>query len=321
MKHYLKRNIGITLFFVLALFFVSCSSFHLRADTEQSVKKTFDVKEGGTLWLETDLGSIQVDTAKSSRINVEVIMRVGTSSESRSREIFDDFVLDFKQTGSDLRIEGDYKRNNSVFSWISGKRLKVRYNITVPEKYNLQLRTRGGSIKVSDIEGDVKVKTSGGSLKFDYVKGTVRGRTSGGSITLEGCSGDAEVNTSGGSIRIGQVKGEVKAHTSGGSIRVKEVMGTITATTSGGSVTAYISKQPQGDCRLTTSGGSVNVRLAEDIKVDVYAKTSGGRVHIDFPVTVQGELSRTKLDGKINGGGPELYLKTSGGSIRINKID
>ncbi|MCP5047783.1 MAG: DUF4097 family beta strand repeat protein [bacterium] len=321
MTLHLKKFINVTLCFTLALFLVSGTSSLLQADTEEVIKKSFNVKQGGTLELESDLGSVHVSESGGDTLTVEVIKKVGTSNEDKAQRVFDDFVLDFEHNGGDLRIEGDFKRNNSVFSWVSGKRLKVRYNITVPKRYNLQMHTKGGSISVSEIEGDVKAKTSGGSLTFDYVKGTVRGRTSGGSIKLEGCSGNADVNTSGGSIRIGKVKGEVKAHTSGGSIRVQEVMGTINASTSGGSVSATISKQPTADCKLTTSGGSVTVHLAEGIKVDVDAKTSGGRVHTDFPVTVKGELSKRKLHAKINGGGPELYLKTSGGSIRIKKID
>jgi DUF4097 and DUF4098 domain-containing protein YvlB len=321
MKHYLKRSVNLVLFLALALIFISCSPYSLHGDTEDVVKKSFNVKAGGTLSLDTDLGSIRVESEKGDTIHLEVIMKVGTSNESKAREIFDDFELKFDRDGKDLRIEGDYKRKNSLFSWATGKRLKVKFIITVPEKYNLDLRTRGGSIKISDIEGEVKAKTSGGSLTFDYVKGTLWGKTSGGSINLEGCSGNVEVNTSGGSIRIGKVAGEVKAHTSGGSIRVKEVMGTINASTSGGSVSAYISKQPTGDCKLTTSGGSVTARLAAGIKVNVYAKTSGGRVHCDLPVTIKGSMSKTKLQGKINGGGPELYLKTSGGSVRIKELD
>jgi DUF4097 and DUF4098 domain-containing protein YvlB len=321
MRSYLKRTLNLVAFLALAMFFVSCSPFPLQADTEEVVKKSFSVGEGGTLWLETDLGSIIIDTEDTNTLEVEVVKMVGTSNERKAKDVFEDFVLDFKKSGNDVTIDGDYKRNNSIFSWVSGKRLKVKFRIRVPKKYNLELKTSGGSIKVREIDGNVKAKTSGGSLKFDYVKGTLRGRTSGGSIYLEGCDGDVEVNTSGGSIRLGQVKGEVKAHTSGGSIKVKEVMGTIKASTSGGSVSAYISKQPQGNCKLTTSGGSVTVHLSDGIKVDVDAKTSGGRVHTEFPVTVQGELSKRKLQAKVNGGGPELYLRTSGGSIRIKKID
>ena len=111
------------------------------------------------------------------------------------------------------------------------------------------------------------------------------------------------------------------AHTSGGSIRVEEVMGTLKASTSGGSIRALISRQPRGNCRLTTSGGSVTLYLDSDMKVDLDAKTSGGRVRTSFPVTMQGVISRRKLQGKINGGGPEIYLRTSGGNITIKDID
>ena len=34
-------------------------------------------------------------------------------------------------------------------------------------------------------------------------------------------------------------------------------------------------------------------------------------------VTIQGKINRRELKAKINGGGPELYLHTSGGSIYI----
>jgi DUF4097 and DUF4098 domain-containing protein YvlB len=96
-------------------------------------------------------------------------------------------------------------------------------------------------------------------------------------------------------------------------------MGKIQADTSGGSVKAYISQQPKGDCRLKTSGGSITVYLAEDVAVNVDAETSGGSIHTDFPVTLQGKISKKELKAQINGGGPELYLYTSGGSIYIKK--
>ena len=91
----------------------------------------------------------------------------------------------------------------------------------------------------------------------------------------------------------------------------------MSASTSGGSIKAYMSKQPQSDCKLTTSGGGIDVYLVKDVKVSVDASTSGGHVSTDFPVTVQGKLQKSKLKGEINGGGPQLYLRTSGGSINI----
>ena len=109
----------------------------------------------------------------------------------------------------------------------------------------------------------------------------------------------------------------MEVSTSGGSIRVNEVRGAIKASTSGGNITATISRQPERDCSLKTSGGGVTVHLADDIKVNVDARTSGGSVTCDLPITGVGLLGRSVVKGKINGGGPELYLRTSGGPIRI----
>jgi DUF4097 and DUF4098 domain-containing protein YvlB len=301
-KSYLVTSV--TCLFVFTLFFMYSCSSTLLADTEDVITRSFNVSEGGTLTMDVSRGSIEVDTGSGDVVKVKVIRKVGTSNESRAQEIFDKYKIDFHHSDSDVTIEtDDHVRRRGFFSWLKGVNFRVRFIVTVPKKYNLNLKTSGGSISVSEIQGEVKAKTSGGSLTFDYVKGPVWGRTSGGGIRLEGCSGNADVHTSGGSIRIGAVEGEVKAVTSGGSVHVKEVMGTINARTSGGSMSATISSQPEGD-----------------IKVDLDAKTSGGRVSTDFPITIQGEISKSRIKGEINGGGPGLYLRTSGGSIRIKKL-
>jgi DUF4097 and DUF4098 domain-containing protein YvlB len=112
----------------------------------------------------------------------------------------------------------------------------------------------------------------------------------------------------------------VQAKTSGGSIKVDEALGPIDARTSGGSIRAQLSQQPQGPCQLRTSGGNVEVSLAADIGLQVDARTSGGRVSTDFPVVTQGTLDKNSLKASINGGGPLMTLRTSGGSIRLRKL-
>ena len=96
-------------------------------------------------------------------------------------------------------------------------------------------------------------------------------------------------------------------------------MGAVKASTSGGSVTAYLSRQPERDCRLTTSGGSLTIYLDNNIGMDVDARTSGGRIHTDFPVKLSGTISPRSLVAEVNGGGPELYLRSSGGGIHLKK--
>lgn len=287
----------------------------------ETVRESFTVGEGGTLIVDTDLGSVEVRTQGSDR--VEVVVSITGSN-------VDDFDVVTAQDGDDVRIRGEYERSGSLFG---GRNPRVHFEITVPERYNVDLGTAGGSITVDDLGGQARAKTSGGSLTFGAIRGPVWGRTSGGSITLASSSGEADVRTSGGSIRIGEVEGETVAHTSGGSIeidrargrvdaetsggsiRVHEVLGPIRASTSGGGVTAYISEQPRADCRLTTSGGGITVYLADDVAVDLDASGSQ-KPRCDFELD-DAVKTRTSLKGKINGGGPELFLRTSGGGVRV----
>jgi len=313
--------------FVLLLFLTSLA---ISGNSDETIHRQFDVAPGGRLTVGSDIGSIEVNTSSGNTVDIEVIRKVRGLGDSE--DALKDFEVHFDKSGNDVKVRGELKdhRNRSGLS--------IRYIITVPKKYNVDLNTAGGSISVANLEGEVLANTSGGSLHFGKVTGPVTGKTSGGSVSLDGCSGNADIRTSGGSISIGDVSGNVDAYTSGGSvsiekaggsvtartsggsINVDEVMGAIDAQTTGGSVTAHISRQPKGPCRLTTSGGTVTVYLADDIDLNIDASTSGGKVESDLPVTVQGSMKKNSMQGKINGGGPELYLRTSGGNILLKEM-
>ena len=268
------------------------------------VRRTFDVQEGGTLQVRTDRGSINVTSGQGSTVQVAV-HREGSAAE--------ELEVAFEKRGSDVHIRGSMP-DRSGWGW--GSNAEVRYEITVPRRYNADLQTKGGSVTVGDLTGSVDAKTAGGSLNFGAIRGTVRGQTSGGSIRLEGTTGDAQLKTAGGSISLGQVHGTAEVSTSGGSISVEEVGGTINAKTAGGSIETYIARQPQRASRLETSGGSVTVRMAEGIGVDLDAETSGGRVVTDF-TSDEEEEQQQSLKTAVNGGGPPLVLRTSAGDIQV----
>jgi DUF4097 and DUF4098 domain-containing protein YvlB len=302
---------------------------------ENAVAKSFTVQPGGRLVVNTDLGSIEVRGVEANSVDITVSREV---RRGNTEETLAEFKLDFEQKGNDIFVTGDGGRQGSHGFWNDiGNRLRVRFVITVPKVYNLELKTSGGSVDVAEIQGRVESRTSGGSLFFDRITGDVLGRTSGGSIRVGAVDGEVEVHTSGGgikidettgnvvartsggSIEISKAGGDVDAETSGGSIRAGDIRGGLEADTSGGSVTATLSVQPQTRCKLTASGGSITIYLAENVGMDVDARSSGGGVSTDFPVTIQGPIRRDTLRAKINGGGPELYLRTSGGGIHIRK--
>ena len=82
-------------------------------------------------------------------------------------------------------------------------------------------------------------------------------------------------------------------------------------------MSASLIGQPKEESRLYTSGGSINVSLSRDIRVDLDASTSGGRVWTDFAVPNGDDRHHNELRAPLNGGGPRLYLHTSGGGITV----
>ena len=298
------------------------------------IKRGFNVADGGTLRLEGAYGNIRIVTGGSG-VAIEVKRDAdGRRAERRMAE----HQITFEQQGNDVVIESDF-RNDKVrwFGW-NDDDYEVQWNIRVPDRYNVDVETSGGWIEIDPIDGVVEASTSGGSIRTGRLGGKSTLKTSGGSITVDGAaaellahtsggsidigdtSGTVEAKTSGGSIKLGRVSGEVVARTSGGNIRIEDAAGRVDASTSGGSVHAQISRQPKGDSRLSTSGGGVVVTLAPSIAVDLDAEASGGGVSSDVPITVQGRQDDDSLRGKINGGGPKLVLRSSGGGVRVRGL-
>jgi DUF4097 and DUF4098 domain-containing protein YvlB len=110
--------------------------------------------------------------------------------------------------------------------------------------------------------------------------------------------------------------GDTKVESSGGKLRLGNISGKVTAGTSGGSVSAILPSPVAGDVSLETSGGSITVVAPANARLTIDAETSAGRVRSDLPIA---KLSADddSLKGTVNGGGTNLKLRTSAGSIEI----
>ncbi len=286
---------------------------------DETVTRSFDAEPGGCLVVDIDMGKIEVKSHPSNEVRIDAEFGREGWSRDRILRFIDAFGLEFSHAGGTVTVRSDYGREKGR-SWFSRDRHPdIRVRILVPAVFDAALRTSGGSVTVGDLQGRVDAKTSGGGLEFGSIRGTVTGRTSGGSVTVGDCSGDVDAQTSGGGIRVGRTEGNVRVRTSGGSITLESVSGDVTAKTSGGSIHAILTQNPTADCVFETSGGGITVAAPADLKADIDAGTSGGRVSTDFPVTVTGAIDPHRLSAQINGGGPRLFLRTSGGSIRLEK--
>ncbi|MGX5172478.1 DUF4097 family beta strand repeat-containing protein [Aliikangiella sp. IMCC44653] len=290
MKHTTNSKLITGLLFLAMLF-----SLPAYSETEQ-ISKSLKVSAGGKLELDSDNGAIQIKTWDKSEAKIEITKR------ARSKDSLEDFKVSIDQSGNTIVINGDGGWNS---------RVSVEFEVTVPQQFNLDLKTGGGSIEVDDISGQLKLRTSGGSISVgDMQSGSVNADTSGGSIKVGDINGDLQVTTSGGSIKLGKITGIAKADTSGGSIKVESGGKELKADTSGGSIKVGPSK---GNVDVETSGGSIKIDMTEG---NVKASTSGGSVKIEGSKgSVVAETSGGSI--KVGESGGPVKAETGGGSIVI----
>jgi DUF4097 and DUF4098 domain-containing protein YvlB len=152
------------------------------------------------------------------------------------------------------------------------------------------------------LTGDVH--TGDGSIHLRGVHGEIRADTGDGSIEAEDLDGMLEARSGDGSIHIrGRFDG-LRVHTGDGSVELHALPG---------------SKMKQ-DWSLESGDGSLSLSLPRDLAADLDVHTGDGSIQTNAEVTVNGKIGQHDLRGKLNGGGPQLAVRTGDGSVQIDAI-
>jgi hypothetical protein len=80
--------------------------------------------------------------------------------------------------------------------------LDIEYVISMPAQYNLIVKTSGGSLSLSGMQGSTSASTTGGNVSIEDMVGPQEVKTSGGWISAKNIIGDLIGTTTGGSISI-----------------------------------------------------------------------------------------------------------------------
>jgi DUF4097 and DUF4098 domain-containing protein YvlB len=288
---------------------------------------TLKLEPGGAFTLESDVGDVVLTGGSASGARVVV---------TSDRDLDSDFEFTFDESdhGATVKI----KRRGSIRRLFGGSESgRTHITIEVPTRSDVRLSTSGGSVNASRLTGTLDIRSSGGSLDVEAIEGNVDGGTSGGSIRMRDVRGNAVANTSGGGISIADVAGSLRADTSGGGITITSVGGELHASTSGGGVdvrgaggrvdasssgggvTVRFAPGNSNGGVVSSSGGPVRVEIDPGAHMSIDASASGGSVDSDVPITIQGKVQNDSLRGEMNGGGPLLRLRSSGGGVKIGR--
>ena len=142
--------------------------------------------------------------------------------------------------------------------------------------------------------------------------------TNGGPITVDGVEGDIEVSNTNDSIALNNVSGSVVANSVNGNVKV--------------SLARVTAQKPMA---FTSLNGNVDVTLPGSLKATFKLRSDMGDVYTDFDLQMKTETTTSQaprrdngrfrievnraIMGTLNGGGPEIELRTFNGDVYLRK--
>ncbi len=133
-----------------------------------------------------------------------------------------------------------------------------------------------------------------------------------------------DLRTVNGGVRLDNVGGEVRASSTNGGVRGRvSASSLVEARTTNGGVELELTGPlaPDGTVLLTSVNGGISLKVPQDTRAQVRARCTNGRVSVDdgLPMAVEGEQTRRRLDGALNGGGGRIELQTTNGGVSLGR--
>lgn len=259
----------------------------------EEVVKSFTVSGHARVRVQTDDGAVRVSTGDIKQVEVRITYKGYTLDK--------DLRVTTAQNGDSVEVVA---KTGSKWGWNWGvNHHELRVEVHMPK------------------DADLDATTGDGSVEADSVMGNLDIRTGDGHITVQGAKGDIRLHTGDGSIEGRGLDGRLDATTGDGHINIQGRFDSLNIKTGDGSVTARANTGSKvlSPWNIHTGDGSVDLDLPGELQANIDASTHDGHISLDIPVTVEGTFSSSRINGKMNGGGTPIIVRTGDGSIHLNK--
>ncbi len=176
-----KWKFKISTFLLFFLFGSSIASANptVKKQLTKEIHKSFDVDSDALLGVHNKYGNIKITTWNRNTIDVDVLIKVKTASESKGQTFLEGINIDFSASSSKVGMKTVYpdQENSSWWSswWSNSNNIdfEVHYVIKAPEGISSKLINKYGSISQASIDGSSEVTNKYGDIFFDNVGGNV----------------------------------------------------------------------------------------------------------------------------------------------------
>jgi len=130
-------------------------------------------------------------------------------------------------------------------------------------------------------------------------------------------NGNLKVSGINGGVTVGQLTGEVGVSGVNGRVKVEQA-GTV-AELSGinGGVSVAMVRLSDAGLRISGINGGVEVGIRSEVNADIDVRGINGGIDTDLPLSVQGEMKRGQLVGKLGAGGAPIKISGINGGVKL----
>jgi hypothetical protein len=263
---------------VVGLAMAGCSIDYPRFEAREDFKTSVPVDGQLELDVTTFNGNISVRESAESSIDVVAHMKArgNTQEEADAGLAFLKPTVETNASGIKLIVKRNAERTNYSDS--------VAFELSVPSKMKLMLKTSNGAVECYDRKADLEIKISNGGIRLERFQGSVVANTSNGKIEVIESQGTMSLKSSNGKISLKScaLTGVNTLHTSNGGIQVELVPGSgigLTAQTSNGTVSCNASNSKVEQSKKSRMEG-VLFGQEDDAKNMLDLKTSNGNISI-----------------------------------------
>jgi hypothetical protein len=287
---------------------------------EEKFEKTVSLAKDGKVSLHNITGSIVVKSWNKGEVKIDATKISKATTLDKAKENASLVKIEVEKEGNTLRIKTEYPDEGKIMRRRS-LNVSVKYSLVIPAKASVKIDSVTGGVDLEKIGGAVKVNIVTGGIVVKKADKGVDCETVTGKINLQNITGDAFMETVTGRITASQIKGSIKANVVTGRIELREVSeaSVVDGNTVTGTVIYDGKINRDGRYTLKTHTGRIEMTLPADSGFDLEANTFSGSIESDFDIKVSGKISKKRISGVVNKGGPLVKLSTFSGSVYLKK--
>jgi DUF4097 and DUF4098 domain-containing protein YvlB len=290
--------------------------------TEQ-FSRTARLGRAGTFDLQNVSGDIVVTGGGGDDVRIDATKRVRHPNEAEAKTILSEITIDVQERSGRVEVRTEYPRRRN---WSGG----VDFNVSVPRDANVALRSVSGTMKVTNINGELRAESVSGDIVASSARRLRMVKTVSGDLEISDAEAEElTANSVSGDVVLSRLKATgIDAQSVSADLRLTDVETDRASLRSVSGDVEYSGRlRRNGRYELQSHSGDVRVTPADGGGFAVDARTFSGDVRSDFALTLQslpgnalapGGRNRS-VRGSFGDSGAMLILQSFSGDIVIVK--